>query len=210
MVVGCPTPGQPCDPDVELPDGPVDPGDGASQAPVLLDAEAISATVLQLRFSKPIAPLNDVEPLDFRMSLTTTRTSSAYYGCSVLTTYQDLGRNSPASVSSVWNVPSDLELVRLSISQPITPAHCTTIDNAEANGNEGGLFIHYAAGDGASVQDTDGNALADIAGPWAEFNPGGYYYDAPDEFNFCYGATCTAQGLFPNMDAYLPIPCPGD
>ncbi len=105
--------------------------------------------------------------------------------------------------------------MRLSLSLPITPAHCNTIDNARANGNEGGLFLHYAAGDGASVQDQDGNALADIAAPWVRFDPGtyGYYgygnYDGytPPEFDFCTRSSCTADQAFPNMASYLPIPC---
>lgn len=208
---GCPGPPSNCDPgEIELPDPPASEGDGAGDPPVLLDAEMISATVVQLRFSKALAPVNDVEPLSFRISLATTR--SSYYSCDPQTLYQDLGTSAQALVTSIWNVPGDLELVRLSLSTPITPAHCNTIDNAEANGNEGGLFVHYAAGDGASVQDQDGNPLADIAAPWVRFDPGsyGYYgtggYDPP-EFVFCAGSSCTADMAFPNMDSYLPIPC---
>jgi hypothetical protein len=211
---GCPGPGPDCGPiDVELPDPPNGDAVGADDAPVVVDAKMLSATVVELRFSKSLAPVNDVEPLWFRISLATTR--SSYYSCDPQTVYQDLGSTSQALVTSVWNVPDDLELLRLSLSTPVTPAHCNTIDNAKANGNEAGLFVHYAAGDGASVQDLDGNALADIAAPWVRFDPGSYGYYGyggyggyePPEFTFCTGTACTAEMAFPNMDSYLPIPC---
>ena len=211
LCAGCPGPGDPCTVDAEPPDGPRDENGGKNDPPILLEARFLSPTVLELRFSKKLAPVNDVQPIDFALSLATTSTSSAYYGCSILTAYQDLGTSAAASVTSIWNVPEDLYLMRLSISLPVTPAHCDTVDNALANGNEAGLFVHYVQGDGASVQDLDGNSLRDIAAPWAEFDPSGYYYYAgPDEFDFCVGRRCTASGMFPNMDAYLPIPCPRD
>jgi hypothetical protein len=201
---GSPPPCQPSgDPDV--PDPPEDPGDGESQKPVLLDAELLSATVLELRFSKSMAPVNDVEPLDFRVSVGTSQVSSYYYGCSVLTTYQDLGSyGARATVTSLWNVTEEPEVLRLSLSLPVTPAHCNTIDNAKANGNEGGIFVHYARGDGASVQDQDGNRLEDIAQPWVLASADYGYCDIGGGY---YSTTCRMMGSFPEMDSWLPIPC---
>jgi hypothetical protein len=204
-VAGCGSP-PPCEPDdgAQLPDEPTDPGDAPEQAPVLLEMDLLSGTTLELRFSKPMAAINDVDPQDFRISLATTRTNSSVYGCTTSTVYTDLGQNVSAVVTSVWNVPSDLRLVRVALSSPITPAHCITIDNAQANGNEGGLLLHYAVGDGASVQDMDGNQLEDIAAPWVlaatgDYSCGSYSY---------YGSSCTVAGMFPNMDSFVPIPCP--
>jgi len=204
----CPGDPNPCGVvDLDLPDPPEDLGGGSGQPPVLLEASVLSATVLELRFSKPIAAVNDVDPADFRVSLATTATSY-YSDCAPQTSYQDLAASS--ATTGVWNIPEDPHLLRLSLAAPVTPAHCTIIDNARAAGNEGGLFLHYSAGDGASVQDADGNGLADIAAPWVLFQAGAYYYAGytPPEFYFCNGAGCTAQGAFPNMASWLPIPCP--
>lgn len=203
---GCESPPQ-CEPDGEpdIPDPPEDPGDDEDHKPVLLDAELLSATVLELRFSKPMGPVNDVEPLDFRVSVATSQVSSPYYDCRILTNYQDLGTYaSRGTVTSLWNVTGDPELIRLSLSLPVTPAHCNTIDNAKANGNQAGIFVHYAHGDGASVQDQDGNDLEDIAAPWVLASAD---YDACDIGGGYYSATCRMNGSFPEMDSWLPIPC---
>jgi hypothetical protein len=204
--------------DVPLPDGPDDAATGPGERPELLEAEFVTPATLRLRFSEPLAPVDLVEPTRFRLSRTDIAPGYSYgYGpdedpCDPLNTlYADpSGGGSRVLVDGLWAGEADELLLSLSI--PVNLGDCRDVIDGDELG-ESAFLLHYtddtSMTGGPRVEDVDGDRLAAIGEPWALDGVGctltssyyGYTY-----YN-CLGAYSVA-GSVPNLDVWLPIPCP--
>jgi hypothetical protein len=94
------------------------------------------------------------------------------------------------SVRGVDGKPSEVDLV-LAGAVSDTPA-CDALAEHTVDGSKAGIFLHHRSGTG-TIEDAAGNPLAAIAAHWVDASAKAYVEVAGD---------------FPNLDPYLPIPCP--
>ncbi|PRP93395.1 hypothetical protein ENSA5_42940 [Enhygromyxa salina] len=178
-------------------------GAGDETPPELESARFEDASTVVLRFSEPLAPVDEVDPSShFRLGVAFALDEFGY------TVYYDLSRHlysvpGQGDAADVWErhgltivatiePGEDPAELRLSLSYPLNPYTCETLAEAAALDIPGGIHLHYAQAAHPRVVDVAGNPLADIAGWWL-----------PEALS------TIEDGAFPAMaDARMPIPCP--
>lgn len=190
-------------------DGDGDPTSGHNDIPLELVFSGFNATgqFLLLRFSEPMAPIDGVDPSDFRISFARTQNYSGYYGNYSWSLYVDpnvyygaYGYYNPSQTLEVdliadGNMPTDIVL---RFATPLDPNVCAWLAQVqadyEANPNlqgKVGLFPHYSPG-AVPIKSVDGEVLAPIGSGWVE-------YDSSLMSIEDYG--------WPNLDPQISIPC---
>lgn len=181
-------------------------GDGDADAFELVSAELDAAgQTVTLHFSKPVAPVDAVEPDDFRISHAAPTEVCGDGGCEPETTYWDanfyveyyLSYEQPAmtrfEVTSI-SLGEDTHDVRLQFGTPLDPAFCEYLTTyaAEYYPDYIALLVHHAPGD-IPLTSADGEPLGAIGPEWVE-----------QEF-----PVMTAPGEFlEHLDPRIEIPCP--
>lgn len=197
---------QPCD---ELPPStPVDPGPLHIERGRFLDAMRV-----ELAFSRPLAPVDGVDPAKFRLAVARGDTDEYGRKCLSTTYYCELslglsdggcgrcytGYDSPdpdacpsrIEVVSLVRDDADPRLLQLELSAPIRPLLCLQLGYTDGDAI---VQVHYSALDIPTITDEAGVALGDISPRWV-------LEGLDEEYH---------EHLFPNRDALVPIPCPED
>lgn len=204
----------------EVGDGDGDPtGDPVpNDIPLELELARFNATgkYLLLRFSEPMAPVDGVDPADFRVSLASTMrfVDSSYYGPYVYESsryadpnlylgysyYYDPYGAKPLVVDLVANGKQATDIV-LRFVDPIEADSCAEFVHRQASYEEFdkqpnqdakiALFPHYSPG-AVPVKSADGEVLAAIGPEWVEIQSS---YMVEYEFGW------------PNLDPQIEIPC---
>jgi hypothetical protein len=206
------------------PTGDPDTGDGdtgdpvPNDIPLELEIARFNKTgqFLLLRFSEPMAPVDAVDPNDFRVSLaTSTRYQYNGYGYNYIyesSRYADPNLNlgydyyyggygfQPLVVEKVANGKKDTDII-LRFFDPLEEDACLSFAQLQADyeffdslPNQDamvGLFPHYSPG-AVKVKSADGEVLAPIGPEWVEY---GYSYMFEDEFGW------------PHLNPQIEIPC---
>lgn len=173
-------------------------GDGDSFELVSASLDATGQFV-SLRFSKGVAPVDGVDPSDFRISYAMLTESCTDDGCVTETTYWDPHfyvdyyiEYQPASTD---RFEVDLVMagdqatdVSLRFGLPLDPMLCEYVESYMAGYEV--MFVHYSPGD-IPVTSSDDDALAAIGMQWVE--------EAQPVW--------TAEGDFPNLAPKIAIPC---
>jgi hypothetical protein len=183
-------------------------GVDAGGPPRLVGAKFLDPRTVALAFSEPLAPVAGVDPGQFRLSMAKGEAYSYTYRgreqCYRSTYYYDLsdgvGRlgcdpiyescGPTTDVIALGIDPEDAAILRLTIDPPLDAYTCLQLDYA---GDDAGIFVHFSASTMPTIVDKSGDALADIAPHWVLSGERYAYRD----------------GMFPGMDTWLPIPCPG-
>ncbi len=193
-------------PTTEPPPPPVD-----TTPPQMIAVELLDPQILRVTFTEAIAPVDLVNPKRFRLSVG--RYRPAYYYSSQRTVYYDLGvfntpecdyyyepcyYEPPLPVDGLDVLPDAYNPAQVIVllTNPIFPRVCQiAAQAADPNppGARGGLFLHYAGGGNSEITDLVGLPLADIGVEWIKFQDD---YMAVDYANF------------PELNPFLPIPCP--
>jgi hypothetical protein len=176
-------------------------GDGSNETPFELVSASLDATgqVVVLHFSEPVAPVDGIDPSDFRISYAALTALCGDEGCVDQTTYWDpnfytedyLGYQSgtgdrfEADQITLGNPATD---VSLHFGKPIKPYLCQYI--APYADEYDFLFVHHAPGD-IPLESADGEPLAAIGAPFVH-----------EDF-----MVFSVDGDFPNLDPKIPIPC---
>ncbi len=210
--------GQPPEPDPNPmpPPPPSEPG-----PPRLLDVRFIDAATLELTFSEGMAPTDEVNPRQFRLSAAISPEPGYGYGG---TFYQEVGMwnggeyyceeycyeqcvpdgcyercfeycstppGPPVVVEAI--TPTDRpQVLLLSLSDPISGGVCQELDNLPSDWTAE-LYIHYTVQGSALVADLDGEAFEDLGAHWV--------LDFGNEYSY-------VEGYLPYMSPELAIPCP--
>jgi hypothetical protein len=210
---GNPDTGNPDTGNPETGDGDTGPND----IPLELELAVFNKTgkYLLLRFSEPMAPVDGIDPSDFRVSLATTwQYFSAYYGYVYKSSnYWDpntyLGYEyyyygygyKPLVADLIANGSQPTDIV-LRFVDELEEGACQQFVNLQASYADYdaqpnadakiGLFPHYSPG-AVPVESADGEVLAAIGPEWAEF-PG-------------QGMSLYYEFGWPNLDPQIEIPC---
>lgn len=202
-------------------DGDGDSGDGDTGQPVPndipLELELVrlnkTGKFLLLRFSEPMAPVDGVDPADFRVSMALTWRYLGYYGYVYeQSRYADpnlyLGYDyyyggygfKPLVTDLIANGKKDTDIV-LRFANPFEPDACAQFlelqeqyeefDSQPNSDARLALFPHYSPG-AVKVKSADGEVLAAIGPEWVEV-ASNYMY----EYEFGW----------PNLDPQIEIPC---
>lgn len=178
--------------------------------PALVAVEFLDQLTLQLTFTKPMAPVDMVDPKSFRLGLAiglydfegnnvgTKLYSPEYFnpGFDCPPPYEDYSCDySPSELVLVLdaiNHPSHPKKILLNLSEKIRPSLCSFI-NADIEDQKPVLHIHYAADEMMPIADLDGLLLPPLAGEWVNI-PGDFasYDGRPSDL----------------YNPFLPIPCP--
>jgi hypothetical protein len=191
---------------------------GPNDIPLELELAAFNKTgqFLLLRFSEPMAPVDGVDPNDFRVSLATAiRSVYNYYGYQyvyqsssyadpnyALVDYYYYGNPvSPLVADLIVNGNQNTDII-LRFVEPLVPQACPNFVELKANYEEYdswpnydakvGLFPHYSPG-AVPVESADGEVLAPIGPEWVEIPE--LYWTNYDQFGW------------PNLDPAIEIPC---
>lgn len=185
------------------PDTTVDP----TAPPRLVAARFLDRTTIELSFTEPLAPPTGVDPTKFRLSIAEAYAFHEFEHsrCFRSTNYFDLSdglgvyvhceptdpqcTGPLTSVSALSLDPEDPERLRLTITPELDLRRCDQLRYSET----GGIFVHFSAAAIPTITDADNQPLDDIASHWA----------LSSERNL------TRDAIFPAMDAFVPIPCPG-
>jgi hypothetical protein len=192
------------DADVDL-DGEVDVDEGPNDVPFELELAVLNVTgqFVALRFSEPVAPVDGIDPRDFRISVASEMYLSNGNGDYEYTTYWDAnfyadhyaGYYPPEPYSTdrfetdliaAGNMPTDIVL---RFEMPLDPTLCEWLDTT-GQSDYVFLFVHYSPGE-IPVRSADGEELAPIGPEWVEVP----YY--------AWGT----YGHLPNLNPKIPIPC---
>ncbi len=204
-------------------DPPPPPPPADNTAPQLVGVEFLDPQILRLSFTEAIAPVTEVNPKRFRLSVGLGNPGSYYYG--PYTQYFDVGQfnnvqdcyevcfpyyyyyygyycfeqcvNGPPLSLDVLDVLPDAEdptKVVLLLAQPALPRLCSVIQSLDGDFFTGGLLLHYADGGTAPISDLAGLPLGPIGKSWV--------IQSNDEYMF------VDDVLFPEFNPLLPIPCP--
>jgi hypothetical protein len=176
-------------------------------APELEHARFDDPSTVVLRFSEPIASIEDIDPSS-HFRLDTALVIDDLEG-GQLTVYYDLAHHFPdglpgqgGDASGPWfrhgftlvaglERGDDARELRLLLSYPLEHYVCDALAEADALGIASGLHVHYAEGSYPRVSDEAGNPLADVGAWWVV-----------DSF------ATTMPGVFPELDPRVSIPCP--
>ncbi len=169
-----------------------------------------SGRFLLLRFSEPMAPVDGVDPSDFRVSLALAsryhdygqiHASTAYWDPLYYLGYDDYAGYSQLTPDLIANGKQPTDIV-LRFASPMTAAACSSYQIMQADieqldedpGFQAkiGLFPHYSPG-AVKVESADREALAPIGADWVEL-PAPYMY-LDDQFGWL------------DLDPQIDIPC---
>ena len=214
VVAGCTGPGIGLDDEGETTTGDGDgdgdttgDGDGDNGVPLELTLAKFNATgqFLLLRFSEPMAPVDAVDPSDFRVSFARTQSYSGYYGEYNWSFYADPGiyysynyyDYTPLVVTKVSAGNKATDIV-LRFENALDPQVCAWLAQLEQDFEnnpslqaEVALFPHYSPG-AVPVESLDGEALAPIGPDWVEYD----------------SSFMNVEGYgWPNLDPQVEIPC---
>ncbi|WAS96956.1 hypothetical protein [Nannocystis punicea] len=104
--------------------------------------------------------------------------------------YQSTGELVATDVAPLDGDPTSL---LISLSAPIQPFLCSTLDAFEDNPNfQMVLHLHYAAGGLSALQDLTGLAVPSLGDAWVKYDGNFYSYQG---------------GAFSTLNPFLPIPC---
>jgi hypothetical protein len=154
--------------------------------PVILDARFIARDRVQLTFNEALAPVDAVNPRQFRLSHGYSVVDFGEYGYGS-GTYYDLGGTDnyeqPLVIVALERSEEHPELLGLLLSRPIPVELCEQINEqqttlkteasaaATAGGGvvrgQAGVFLHYTSRGSVGVRDSVHNPLADIGAHWA-------------------------------------------
>jgi hypothetical protein len=224
VAVGCgdPKPGDENADETDGTGGPTGDGDGDGDTgevpdngiPLELVLAKFNATgkFVLLRFSEPMAPVDGVDPGDFRISLATSwryhyygeiYSSTTYWDPHYYFTYDYYNYNgyAPLKVEAVANGSKNTDIV-LRLAEPLDPGVCPSFEQLQADYEmfdelpdyqaKLGLFPHYSPG-AVNIKSADQEVLAAIGPDWVE-NPWPSM-DLYDEYGW------------PNLDPEVEIPC---
>jgi hypothetical protein len=169
-----------------------EPGDD-KEAPRVASAQFINPQRIRLTFTEPLAPTSEVNPRQFRISISYLSVDPEGYGYA---TYSDVNYHQGDEESSlvVRRIErySDERELGLDLSQPVPAEICSEIKATEidaleaaayaaANPEAGpeeeiemGLYLHYTSRGSAPVIDLAGNGLEPFGASWA-LNYGAQY-----------------------------------
>ncbi len=184
--------------------------------PALVDIEFLDPQLLRLTFSEPIAPVDQVNPKRFRLSVS--RYSGGDYGGT--TQYYDPAQfntgddcdgscdtdgdvdcepcyqGPPSRVYGVDMLPDAVNPAQalLQLARPILPSLCKVANGFDGD-NLGGLLLHYADGGAAQITDLAGLPLAPRGKTWVVQAEADSMSVIDEEF--------------PEFDPFRPtVPCP--
>lgn len=188
--------------------------------PALVAVEFVEPQILRLSFTEALASVEQVNPKRFRLSLSRYQPSANYYYGDPRTNYYELelinyestceevcyqygcyeqcSYDGPrVAVEGYDLLPgTDASQALLLLTNPVFPVTCNFVEQFSADvpeGARGGLLLHYASGGTAQITDTAGLALPSMGIEWIKVD---------DDFMTVYNAN------FPDMNPFLPIPCP--
>lgn len=147
------------------------PGTGRDRlSPGIIRAELVAGNRLRIHFSEAIAPRDEVDPRDFRISfLRLYLNQGSLYSYAYYYDPGTLYYGSPLVHSEVRISEDQLEF---EFSPEISSEFCREIEyeyssNYDAPGvqSEAGLFLHYAAGR-IPIQDAAGNPMRNFGADW--------------------------------------------
>jgi hypothetical protein len=188
-------------------DPPPEPDPSPSAPPTVIGGEWIGAGVLELSFSKPLAPSAVPDPARFAVLgwAAQVDTYEAYAGpdtCYVRTRYSTIGSGGyyygSASVVDVWVAPEDPTLLRMRMSN--VAATCRPVTGTLGEG----VMLVYTNGEGGNLLlDADGEPVPDLGPAWAiqQLDGCGSYY-------YCGSLNQTSTGHLPAVTSLAMIPCP--
>jgi hypothetical protein len=198
-------------PTTEPPPPPVD-----NVPPALIAVEFLDPQILRLTFTEAIAPVDQVNPKRFRLSVGN-YLNADYYGYSKTlyfdpaqfntinycdySCYDDYdcyypcynGPPTPVEIADVLPDAVNPAQAVLLLAQPILPSLCSTANSLSAEGR-GGLLLHYADGGAAQITDLVALPLAARGKTWV-VQAGEQQLQVNDV-------------QFPEMNPLLPVPCP--
>jgi len=156
-------------------------------APVILDARFVARDRVQLTFNEALAPVDAVNPRQFRLSHGYSLVDFGEYEYAS-GSYYDLGGTNeseqPLVIVALERSEAHPELLGLLLSRPIPVELCEEVSGqrasiateasaaATAPGGGGvrgqaGVFLHYTSRGSVGVRDSVQNPLADIGAQWA-------------------------------------------
>jgi hypothetical protein len=181
--------------------------------PALVGIEFLDPQILRLTFTEAIAPVDQVNPKRFRLSVGN-YLNADYYGYSRTlyfdpeqfnyTQYCDYDcydcyypcyQGPPTAVDIADVLPDAVNPAQavLLLAQPILPSLCNTANSLTSQGR-GGLLLHYADGGAAQITDLAALPLAPRGKTWV--------VQANDQ------QMQVDSAQFPEMAPLLPVPCP--
>ncbi|MBA3545413.1 MAG: hypothetical protein H0T76_02920 [Nannocystis sp.] len=188
--------------------------------PALVAIEFLDPQILRLTFTEAIAPVDQVNPKRFRLSVGNYR-SADYYGYSRTLYFEPAQFNAinycdyncydeydcyypcyngpPTPVDVIDVLPDAVNPAQavLLLAQPILPSLCQAANAQAGNpdlGMLGGLLLHYADGGQAQITDLVGLPLAPRGKTWVVQDP--------------IEQLTVNDVQFPEMAPLLPVPCP--
>jgi hypothetical protein len=185
--------------------------------PALVGIEFLDPQILRLTFTEAIAPVDQVNPKRFRLSVANYRTADYYgysrtlyfdpaqfnavnycdYNCyDEYDCYYPCYQGPPTPVDVIDVLPDAVNPAQavLLLAQPIFPSLCQAANSVPGDGGAGGLLLHYADGGAAQITDLVGLPLAPRGKTWV--------VQAPAQ------QLLIENVQFPEMNPLLPIPCP--
>ena len=201
-------------PTTDPPPPPPPPADNTP--PALVAIEFLDPQILRLTFTEAIAPVDQVNPKRFRLSVGNYRNAD-YYGYS-RTLYFDpaqfntveycndncydyncyyqcyQGPPTPVDVIDVLADAVNPAQAVLLLAQPIMSSLCQAAIQIGGETGAGGLLLHYADGGAAQITDLVGLPLAPRGKTWVVQAP--------------LGQLTVNDVQFPEMSPLLPVPCP--
>ncbi len=178
-----------------------------SEPPRIREGRFVDEDTVELVFTEALGPVDEVDPRKFRLSTAKGETDSYLESgrrvCYQFTYYYDLSDGiddpagcvaslescpQPTTVHALELYPGDSTRLHLEIHPPLADFVCR---ESEYVGERGGIFVHFAAAESPTIQDTSGQRLEDIAPHWVI---------SGDRY-------ATREGIFPVTEDWLPIPC---
>ena len=142
--------------------------------PVILGANFVALDRVQLTFSEGLAPVDQVNPRQFRLSMAYSSidyqagyASGYYYDVAGADNYEP-----PVVVTSLQSYEGRPEVLALSLSRPVPLELCVDMREMQADRSEDlnarmGLFLHYTSRGSVGIRDQADNPMADMGGEWA-------------------------------------------
>ena len=156
---------------------PPAPAPGSSddhEGPVILGARFVARDRVQLTFSEGLAPVAQVNPRQFRLSMAYSSidyqagyASGYYYDLAGGDTYEQ-----PVVVTTLEGYADRPEVLALGLSRPVPEELCTDMQDMLSEPDEQtklrmGLFLHYTNRGSVGVRDLADNPMQELGGAWA-------------------------------------------